>query len=332
MSAAQDEYDELMRDKERRSAHPEDDDRAEGHASSDDDDDEERNAPRTNGYANHDGDDNHDADDDDDQTTFSRPSISLARHTIPRTRYQANTGPKGVISDAQDFRDSHRVHVRHSQQLSRETQARGTGALGELAPPPPSMRGNGLDEDEGEDGVDDDADGDDDEEFMRRWRDRRLEQLVHGRGLGGAMQERPPPRERRLWGALRTVDGEGYLDAVEQSPAGTVVVVYIYDDEMRGSCCVLISDSQSDVSVELEDCVRGLARQHPATRFVRLHFLDAEMEPAGVPALLAYRDGDKFAGLVPLVQELPDDADVSATTLEVLLKKYVLIVSLRTIG
>ena len=60
-------------------------------------------------------------------------------------------------------------------------------------------------------------------------------------------------------------------------------------------------------------------------RFVKLHFEDAEMEPAGVPALLAYQGGDKFAGLVPMVDEIPDDADLSAGTLETVLKRYVIL-------
>ncbi len=54
---------------------------------------------------------------------------------------------------------------------------------------------------------------------------------------------------------------------------------------------------------------------------MKLHFQDAEMEPAGVPALLAYRDGEKFAGLVPIIQEIPDDADLSAGTLEQVLRR-----------
>lgn len=45
------------------------------------------------------------------------------------------------------------------------------------------------------------------------------------------------------------------------------------------------------------------------------------MEPAGVPALLAYRGGDKFAGLVPMIDELPDDAELSSTVIETLLKR-----------
>lgn len=80
--------------------------------------------------------------------------------------------------------------------------------------------------------------------------------------------------------------------------------------------------SQSEVSDLIEDCVRQLARKYINTRFVKMHYLDAEMEPAGVPAVLAYRGGDKFAGLVPVFNEIPDDADVTAGTLEVLFQRY----------
>lgn len=73
----------------------------------------------------------------------------------------------------------------------------------------------------------------------------------------------------------------------------------------------------------MEECLRKLANHFPAARFVKLGVEDAEMEPAGVPALIAYRGGDKFAALVPILDEIPEDADLSASTLEVLLKRYV---------
>jgi len=66
----------------------------------------------------------------------------------------------------------------------------------------------------------------------------------------------------------------------------------------------------------VEDCLAVLARKYLSTRVVKLHYTDAEMEPAGVPAILAYRAGDKFAGLVPVVDAIPDDADLSPSTLE----------------
>ncbi|KAK4887965.1 hypothetical protein LTR28_003101 [Elasticomyces elasticus] len=41
------------------------------------------------------------------------------------------------------------------------------------------------------------------------------------------------------------------------------------------------------------------------------------MEVAGVPAVLAYRgQGEIFAALVPLADELPDDAKLDARSLE----------------
>jgi hypothetical protein len=53
-----------------------------------------------------------------------------------------------------------------------------------------------------------------------------------------------------------------------------------------------------------------------------LHYQDAEMEPAGVPAIIAYRGGDKFAGLVPIMEEMPDDAELSSLTLEAVMMRY----------
>jgi hypothetical protein len=46
------------------------------------------------------------------------------------------------------------------------------------------------------------------------------------------------------------------------------------------------------------------------------------MEPAGVPAIIAYRGGDKFAGLVPIMEEMPDDAELSSLTLEAVMMRY----------
>lgn len=82
--------------------------------------------------------------------------------------------------------------------------------------------------------------------------------------------------------------------------------------------------SQSQVSDLIERCIRTLASKHQDTRFVKLHYEDAQMEPAGVPAIIAYRGGHKFAGLVPVIDEIPDDAELSALTLETVMKRLVL--------
>lgn len=318
-TAAQDEYNELMRDKERRTTHPEDDNsdaRSFLNLSDDDEPDSRNNRGGASAYDN--------ADD-----SLPRSSTSTARHIIPRKRYGANTGPKGVISDAQHFRDSQRNHrtslrsltsasaaqYQQQQRVSEEPQRHWTQE-------PPSA----LEKlEEGEDAYDED---DADDGFMNKWRQGRLQELQNGAYESSLAHS---GRNRRAYGGLTTVDDEGYLDAVEKSPAGTVVVVYIYDDMVSGHSCMcgrserpIVNRSnsfQSHVSQMIEDCVRTLAQKHSSVRFVRLHYQDAEMEPAGVPALLAYRGGDKFAGLVPIMEEMPDDADLSSLTLEVVLQK-----------
>lgn len=69
--------------------------------------------------------------------------------------------------------------------------------------------------------------------------------------------------------------------------------------------------------------LQTLAGKHTNTRFIALDYEEAEFEYAGVPALLAYRNGDKFAGLVPLRDEVPFTCNV-VTNLEEALKRYVL--------
>jgi len=146
----------------------------------------------------------------------------------------------------------------------------------------------------------------DDDGFMARWRQRRLQELTNKRFARGPS---PNSGSKRVWGSLVRVDAEGYLDAIEKASPSTVVVVFI-------------SDSQSEISHMVEECVREIAKSCTSTRFVQLDYEEAEMEVAGVPAILAYRGGDKFAGLVPVVDEIPEDQELSAKSLAMVLEKH----------
>lgn len=77
---------------------------------------------------------------------------------------------------------------------------------------------------------------------------------------------------------------------------------------------------QSAVSNIIEDAVRGLARKYNTTRFVKLHQDDAEMDDIAVPGILAYKDGDCFANLVSITNELPAGREWSMLTLESVLQ------------
>lgn len=199
MSAAQDEFNELMRDKERRTRHPEDDEDGRSFLNLSDDDDDDGTVTRTASRI--------------DQP---RPSVTSTRgaiSTIPSKRYGANTGPKGVISDAQDFRDSRRSQRESMRSTTSFSQSTYSVAHADQAPV------EKLDEE-------DDCD-DQDDSFMKKWRQNRLKEMQNG-PKGSQMHQNGT--RARMFGSLTMVDPDGYLDAVEKSDPHTVVVVYIYDD------------------------------------------------------------------------------------------------------
>jgi hypothetical protein len=64
-----------------------------------------------------------------------------------------------------------------------------------------------------------------------------------------------------------------------------------------------------------------VAKRNDTVRFIKLHNSDADMLPEGLPAVLAYKRGEKFAGLVPLLDEMPGDSELSAVSLETLFRR-----------
>ena len=67
--------------------------------------------------------------------------------------------------------------------------------------------------------------------------------------------------------------------------------------------------------------MRDVAKRNDTVRFVKMHNDVAEIEDVGVPAVLAYRGGDKIADLVPLWKALPDDSELSAVSLETVFRQ-----------
>lgn len=197
MSAARDEFNELMRDKERRTRHLEDDHEDDAQSFLNLSDDDDATPPAS-------------------CTVPPRPSMSSVRSTIPSTRYGANTGPKGVISDAQDYRDSQR-----SQRKSMRSTTSLTAQISLMTVKDKS----GMEKLDEEDELELGDEGDNN--FMKKWRQSRLKELQSG-VRDSTMHKNN--RSRRLYGVLTMVDPHGYLDAVENSPSDTVVFVYVYDD------------------------------------------------------------------------------------------------------
>ncbi|KAI9366971.1 thioredoxin-like protein [Aspergillus egyptiacus] len=275
MSSAQDEFNQLVNsNRERSSAHPEDRNNLSDRDSSPDPDDLD---PAVHS---------------DPEDTAAMATRS-ATYTIPKSRFDANTGPKGVIADAQAFEQA-RKSTFHKSSASGGSAAH--GAYSKSVTEATTLLHNSPLPDTS------DLDEEDEERFMRQWRQSRMQELQ-------AQRFRRPSPWRKFYGSVDTVDAVGYLDAIEKVPAEQVVVVCLYDPDSNASALV-------------EDCLDTIAPRHPSTRFVKLHHEIAEMDHIEPPALLAYRSGDIFATIVEIPQQIPKGRSCNAETLEDLLKMH----------
>lgn len=268
MSSAQDEFNRLaLNSRERYSTHPEDRDNSDRDSNSESDDDA-NDQPQY-------------SDDEDHDPTMSRTST----YHVPNIVYDANTGPKGVIADAQAFERARKGSFRRTlfgDSRPPKSVTDDATLLQNSTPPD----GSGSEEDE--------------DRFLRRWRESRMAELRQ------VPHRRPSPR-RKFYGSVDTVDAVGYLDAIEKVPSETIVVVCVYDPE-------------SKTSAQVEDCLETIARRQPSVHFIKLHYEIAEMDHIRAPALLAYRGGDVFATIVEIPHQIPRGKSCTADTLEDLLK------------
>ncbi|PYH78768.1 thioredoxin-like protein [Aspergillus uvarum CBS 121591] len=291
-SAAQEEFNQLLQNnRDRFSTHPEDrdnhSDRDDSDQSSDDNDHEDHNRPH---FSDADDDDD---DDDDLHRSSAMHSRNTSTYKIPNATYDANTGPKGVIADAQAFERARKSSFRRTllsvagidrPHYSMKSTTDDATLLHNSSPPDGS------------------SGSDDEERFLRQWRTSRMQEMQ-------ARTLRKPSPRRRLYGSVDHVDAVGYLDAIEKVTSGTVVVVCLYDPESTPSALV-------------EDCLNTIARRQPTVHFIKLHHEIAEMDNIEAPALLAYRDGDVFATLVEIMRQIPKGRSLSADSLEDLLKMH----------
>ncbi|KAL1976086.1 hypothetical protein VTN31DRAFT_4478 [Thermomyces dupontii] len=215
-------------------------------------------------------------------------SRTTTTYTVPTTVFEANTGPKGVIADAQSYERERRKTFRRTLldltglDLSKKTDA-----------------DKDRKTDSNKDKIPLDAD---DEEFMQRWREKRMRELSQQQNH---MRRNSP--SKRLYGTVDEVDAEGYLNAIERVPPDTTVVVCIFDPD-------------SSLSEEVEEALTGVARLHQTVHFVKLHYEIAEMNHLQPPALLAYRAGELISTLVELEEQV-GRGKITVTSIEHLLKR-----------
>ena len=135
---------------------------------------------------------------------------------IPKIRSEANTGPKGVIADAQAFEAARRAALMSAPARTSTTAVNQTNHI------TPTVKLTSFNDDSAEE----DEDNLLDEDFKEKWQQKRREEYAAGLRLAGNK-----PRGRK-WGTLEDVDSVEFLNACDNSGSNTVVVVYIYDDSV----------------------------------------------------------------------------------------------------
>ncbi|ESZ96357.1 phosducin [Sclerotinia borealis F-4128] len=197
------------------------------------------------------------------------------------------TGVKGVIADARSFEEAKKTGGWRNK-LRGNTITKAT------------FRKDGSSGEEGE--------RSDDEEFLERWRQQRRVQMQQSEGKD-VRNRRTSPSVRR-YGRFDEVDALGYLDAIEKVGRETIVVVFVYDPEC-------------DVSQVINSALLPLVTANPTVHFVRVHYEDIEFDNAGVPAILAYKNqGDLFANLTYIIDQIPDDTIFDTKALKDVLVRH----------
>jgi len=125
------------------------------------------------------------------------------------------TGVKGVIADARSYEEARRnggwrkLLGQSNNVTSKKDKRASTGTF---------LSGSGS------------GSASDDEEFLERWRQqRRMEMQKEGNDI---RNRRTSPSVRR-YGRFDEVDALGYLDAIEKVGRDTIVVVFVYDSDVR---------------------------------------------------------------------------------------------------
>ena len=252
----------------------------------------------------------HDDDHPNDADPSTFPNQGALRHYIPkRPRFNANTGPKGVITDAQAFEDAKRLQRQQRQQPLGEKP----DGANQLDPISSVAAGQGKYHDASD--VDDD---DDDDEFLREWRAKRAAELRQPPAMMGPSPSGVSGYYRHPRGSNHTnepaggangtgakdVTAQEYLDIIEGPDAHVTVLVLIYLE-------------QDYDSHQLKDSFQSLAsrykQQQQREQFITLRSsIAGPMQSLRVPAIIRYRAGE----VVGMVQGLDyDDEDELADTL-----------------
>ncbi|KAK9468538.1 hypothetical protein V1512DRAFT_259730 [Lipomyces arxii] len=122
------------------------------------------------------------------------------------------------------------------------------------------------------------------------------------------LQESSYKKSVKQYGWVKDVDSNGYLKELDECETAIIVLIYNETNESR----------------MIAWAFERLAQQYANLSFIKLHGYEAEIDPVCVPTILAYANhGERIiANIVRVIDEIPSDTDVSGASLETVLKRF----------
>ena len=204
----------------------------------------------------------------------------------------ANTGPKGVIEDWRRFKQLENEN-RKEQEKEKVAMAKKLSL---------TCRSDREDQEakEKEQKLDEELEALLDDEVLAEFMQRRMREMM----LQTASTN-------KVFGCLLDLhDADQFLNAVDKEAKEVVVVVFIYENEIK-SCEAMTG------------CLRIICKDYPSVKFCRILAstagLSKHFKSDGVPALLVYRGGELTSSFVRVTDALGEDfyaSDVESFLIE----------------
>ncbi|XP_063172221.1 phosducin-like protein [Candoia aspera] len=233
--------------------------------------------------------------DEGDAESHSVPDAALPKEVALNSDGSAiNTGPKGVINDWRRFKqletEQRQEQCREMERLIKKLSMTCRSHLDEEKDKQQQLQlqeklNDKLAQHE----------GDDDEEFLRRYREQRMEEMRR--------QLHPGQRFEQV---SEILGGEAFLDTVDKGNKKAPVMVHIYEDDVPGS-------------EALDGCMLCLAAEYPTVKFCRVRSsligTSSRFTSNALPALLVYKGGELIGNFIRITDQLGEDffaADLEA--------------------
>ncbi|XP_071544190.1 phosducin-like protein [Panulirus ornatus] len=190
-----------------------------------------------------------------------------------------NTGPKGVLKDWQRFKQL--------ESEKRKEQERECIMLAKKLTLTCRSHLDDEKEKENQNKEEEDVDVLIDEEFLRQYISKRMEEMM------------AHTSNKAQFGRLIALEnGESFLDAIDKEEEGVTIIVHIYDQEALGC-------------EAMNGCLMCLAQEYPHVKFCQLQAsaagVSSHFKVTGLPALLVYKGGQMMGNFVRLTDEFGDD-------------------------